>query len=518
MAFYVFSKKFMLTSEKKQQVEFGDFQTPPALAQQICQFLYSQGLRPASILEPTCGKGSLLVAALESFGPIQKALGIDINPDYVQQAEHALTGYSDLYDANAVLGNFFYMDWTTLFSQLPDPILIIGNPPWVTNAEVGTLSGQNLPAKSNFQQFSGLDAITGKSNFDISEWMLLHLLQQTKSHQATLAMLCKTSVARKVLTHTWKSHLPMADAAIYRIDAKKFFNVSVDACLLVCRMQSPGASPNICNIYHSLDKSTYQTTFGLVDNRLVANHNLYQQWQHLRGESAYQWRSGIKHDCARVMEFTQEASGYRNGLGELCDLENDYLYPLLKSSDVANATHPRPTRWMLVTQPAVGTDTHTIRLEAPKTWAYLNRHSRLLDDRKSVIYKTQARFAIFGVGDYSFAPWKVAISSLYKKLHFAVIAPYAGKPVVLDDTCYSIACATQAEAEHLATLLNSDIAAQFFSALIFWDNKRPITVEILHQLDIVAIAKELGGLEQLIRLTSVPVCADEEAQQLSLFG
>jgi len=507
----------MLISEKTKQVEFGDFQTPPALARQICQLLYSQGLRPASILEPTCGKGTLLIAAIESFGPIQKVLGLDINLDYIEQAQNALAVYTDLYNANAVLGNFFYTDWATVFNQLPDPILIIGNPPWVTNAEVGTLNGQNLPTKSNFQQFSGLDAITGKSNFDISESMLLHLLQQMKNRQGTLAMLCKTSVARKVLAHAWKNHWQMADAAIYRIDAKKFFNVNVDACLLVCQIQNDDTSDNICNIYLSLDKNTYQTTFGLIDNRLVADHKLYQQWRHLRGESVYQWRSGIKHDCARVMEFTLEATSYRNGLGELCDLENEYLYPLLKSSDVANATHPIPTRWMLVTQRAVGADTHTIRLEAPKTWAYLNRYSSRFDNRKSVIYKTQSRFAIFGVGDYSFAPWKVATSSLYKKLHFAVIAPYAGKPVVLDDTCYSIPCATQAEAEYLATLLNSDIAAQFFSALIFWDNKRPITVEILHQLDIAAIAKELGGLDQLTRLTSVLFCPHTEAEQLSLF-
>ena len=69
--------------------------------------------------------------------------------------------------------DFFKKDWPIMLDSLREPIL----PPWVTNSTVGTLGGTNLPTKSNFRRFNGLDAITGKSNFDISEWMLLHLLE-----------------------------------------------------------------------------------------------------------------------------------------------------------------------------------------------------------------------------------------------------------------------------------------------------------------------------------------------------
>ena len=38
------------------------------------------------------------------------------------------------------------------------------------------LASPNLPSKSNFQNRKGLDAVTGKANFDISEWMLIQLM------------------------------------------------------------------------------------------------------------------------------------------------------------------------------------------------------------------------------------------------------------------------------------------------------------------------------------------------------
>lgn len=47
--------------------EYGDFQTPPELASQVCRLLADRGTIPASILEPTCGIGNFLLAAVERF-------------------------------------------------------------------------------------------------------------------------------------------------------------------------------------------------------------------------------------------------------------------------------------------------------------------------------------------------------------------------------------------------------------------------------------------------------------------
>ena len=100
---------------------------------------------------------------------------------------------------------------------------------------------------------------------------------------------------------------------------------------------------------------------------------------------------------------------------------------------------------------------------------------------------------MFGVGNYSFTLWKVAISGFHKKLQFKVVGPCRSKPVVLDDTSYLVPCDSQNEAEYVASLLHSEPAQQFLFAFIFWDAKRPITIDILRRLDLLAVARELGS-------------------------
>ena len=68
-----------------------------------------------------------------------------------------------------------------------------------------------------------------------------------------------------------------------------------------------------------------------------------------------------------------------------------------------------------------------------------------------------------------------------------------GKPVVLDDTSYSVPCHAKSEAEYIESLLNSPVAGSFFEALIFWDAKRPITIDLLDSVDFLALARELGS-------------------------
>src|SRR3989442_11241151 len=66
----------------KAKVEFGDFQTPPRLARDVCALLLRRGVQPSSILEPNCGKGSFVLACLESFPSAQTVIGADINSTY----------------------------------------------------------------------------------------------------------------------------------------------------------------------------------------------------------------------------------------------------------------------------------------------------------------------------------------------------------------------------------------------------------------------------------------------------
>ena len=469
----------------KEKIEFGDFQTPDALARRTCEVLQELGVNPRSIIEPTCGKGAFLRAITKYFPYCKQVMGFEINRDYVHEA-NAIPGV-DVY-----CQDFFKKNWAGTLNILPEPILVIGNPPWVTNAAVGILGGSNLPTKSNFHQLNGFDAITGKGNFDISEWMLLHLLEWLSGREAVLAMLCKTAVARKVLSYAWRRNLQISGTTMFLIDAAKHFNASVDACLLVSLLKAGGKSKE-CEVHPSIDQTErVQSTFAFQQGRLVSDLNAFKAYGRFAGDSPIRWRSGVKHDCSPIIELRRTGfDEFQNGLDEVVSLESTNLYPMVKSSDLMKG-NLIPSRYMLVTQQSIGEDTARIAKEAPLTWQYLNSHAEQLDRRRSSIYRNKPRFSVFGVGPYTFAPWKVATSGFSKRLEFHTVGPFEEKPVVLDDTCYFLPCSTQEDAESLVALLNSKEAKGFFQSFVFWDSKRPITAQLLATLDLTKLAGEFG--------------------------
>ncbi|ABU57175.1 class I SAM-dependent methyltransferase [Roseiflexus castenholzii] len=478
-----------MRDQKQRKAEFGDFQTPIRLAREVCSLIARTGFRPASILEPTCGTGSFLKASLETFPDVSRVLGFEINPHHVLQAQYAVAPAFPHASIEVHQSDFFLTSWSEIVKALPEPILVIGNPPWVTNAALSTWGSSNVPMKSNLDNLPGIDALTGKSNFDISEWMLRKNIEWLNGKNGLLAMLCKTTVARKVLLYAWQNGLRIESASLYILDAREYFRASVDACLLVVRSNSTGNSKE-CQVFPSLHAQQPHSLFGLQDGMLVADVKSYLKRKDLTGTGFRGWRSGIKHDCSNVFELRIECGNLVNGLGEFVDIEPEVLFPLLKSSDLA--AHRKPHRWMLVPQRAMSDDPSRLRLDAPKAWNYLTAHAHLLDERKSSIYRNRPRFSVFGVGPYSFAPWKIALSGLYKKLEFVQVPPFLERPVVFDDTCYFFPCQSEEECNLLYELVTSEPAREFWSAFIFWDAKRPITAQLLNSLDLMALARLLG--------------------------
>lgn len=482
--------------------EYGDFQTPLSLARRVTALLRQAELHVATVVEPTCGVGMFLRAAAESFGKSPHYWGFDINLDHVETARAALVDLGS-FETTIEQRDFYSINWDEFLSQQVGPLLIIGNPPWITSAGMGAIGGNNLPVKSNRQGHSGLDAKTGKANFDISEWMLLRLLGALKAREATVAVLCKTATARKVLRHAWLQGLGLNSASLHLIDAAAEFGVSVDACLLYVRTGA-AKTESKATVYPSLSFDDPSTTFGLSAGELISDLNGYKALRDLDGKEHRKWRSGVKHDSARVMELTRIGGSFVNGFGETCDLEEEYVFPLLKSSDLANG-RVQPTRFVLLPQRKVGDPTDEIRHRAPKTWRYLMSHAEQLDGRGSSVYRGRARFSIFGVGDYSFSPAKVAISGLYKNVRFCALNSVSGKPIVVDDTCYFLPCGSEEEANFFVELLNSAPAQRFLSTLVFKDAKRPVTVDVLKRVDLLKLAERTGRFEEATEYLRPPI-------------
>ena len=122
---------------KLKTIEYGDFQTPLELSDQACQLLTRHGIDPVSIAEPTCGAGAFFISALENFPRIRSAFGLDINPEYISNLESLLKGKKKSVDVCFQAADFFEVPWNAIVNDLPSPLLVVGNPPWVTSDELG---------------------------------------------------------------------------------------------------------------------------------------------------------------------------------------------------------------------------------------------------------------------------------------------------------------------------------------------------------------------------------------------
>jgi hypothetical protein len=124
-----------------------------------------------------------------------------------------------------------------------------------------------------------------------------------------------------------------------------------------------------------------------------------------------------------------------------------------------------------------------------------------LNNRRSSIYKNKPDFSVFGVGPYSFKQWKIAISGLYKRLKFNLVGPLDGKTVAFDDTVNFLSFDKEEEAKLIFNLVTSYPALEFLESMVFWDEKRPITTEILRRLSLKEVARELRLIDEYLSLS-----------------
>ena len=488
----VITEKSNLVEEPNRR-EYGDFQTSQELASKSAAYIKAISNFDSFdfILEPTCGKGNFIIAALKIFIDIKKIVGVEIYQPYVWETKFKILSYF-LQNQNAskpeieiIHANVFDFDFNRLSKETKQlKTVVIGNPPWVTNSELSAIDSKNLPRKTNFKKHSGLEAMTGKGNFDIGESISLLILKHFSLHEGYFGFLVKNSVVKNLIFDQKNNALPIGKIQKLNIDAKKEFNVSVDACYFVAKFKLPYEFTCTDFDFYSLNENR---TFGWIENKFVNSISDYKKASDVEGKCQFVWRQGIKHDCSKVMEIEKYNGHYKNGLNQEFTIENDLVFGLLKSSDLKNTTTNSYRKLTIVTQRKIGQKTNYIKRDFPKTFAYLNQNAEYFDKRKSSIYLGKPRFSIFGVGDYSFMPYKVAVSGMYKSTHFTLVLPDNGKPIMLDDTCYFIGFEEKRFAQISLYLLNHEHAQQFLKAIIFPDSKRSITKDILMRIDFLKL-------------------------------
>lgn len=467
----------------------GDYQTPPDFSNLVCRYLKNVcNLHPDAVIEPTCGQGNFLRSAL--LLDAKEYIGIEINPQYCAQCRETIRDPRVRIIEQSIFGLA-----TLPLLHTRGSVLILGNPPWVTNSYLSTTESPNLPQKENFKHLHGMDALTGASNFDICENIILQMAHEYVGHLAVLAMLCKTSVARNVFQEFHRERLPFRSYKILRFDAKKVFSVHVDVCLLLMDLNESSALQDVCEVASLDDSLKPSSYFGYRSGRFYSN--LTGEADDFEGASCFSWRQGIKHDCASVMELCRSETGYKNRMQERVDIEETSVFPLVKSSMLKEPILHDFQKYVIVTQKKIREDTRLLQKTAPKTWRYLTDHRTALDRRKSIVYQGTPPFSTFGVGLYSFAPYKVGISGFYKQPIFSLLHNTDGKPVMLDDTCYYLSFPTYAPAYVAMLMLNNVRVQNFWKSIAFLDAKRPFTKKVLCRFDFLKACRSIQ-LQELL--------------------
>lgn len=463
----------MFGNEKK---EFGDYQTPIDFCLSICDYIkkYVLTYSPKEILEPTCGIGNFLYAAANTFD-CNNICGVEINADYAKEAKQAVP------IAKITVGDIFNFD-TRKTCQESD-VLIIGNPPWATNSNLL----YNLPKKINFKGLKGIDALTGSSNFDICEYIILKILDEYRDTNSAICMLCKTSVARNVILEMSRNKFSYQNIEILNFDSKKIFGISAAACVLIIKLSShiTDAKKIICQV-KDFESQKVLDTLTVLDGVIKTSNDA----ANLEGKCQMTWRQGVKHDCSKVMELDFKEAILSNKNKEIVNIEDTLIFPLVKSSHFKRPIIQDFSKFVIVTQTKPKQDTSYIQSKLPLTWKYLTDHIENFNNRKSVIYKNSPPFSMFGIGDYSFAQYKVALSGFYKKPLFSLL--HSNKPVMIDDTAYFLAFDNYENAYCMMLLLNSDTVQKFLLSIAFLDNKRPYTVKLLSRLDLKKCIKAVS--------------------------
>ncbi|AEW02374.1 hypothetical protein A4D02_00035 [Niastella koreensis] len=484
-------------NDEPDRSEYGDFQTNFELALAAVSLIKNKTVSPDVVVEPTCGVGNFILTALHQFETIQFVHAVEIYKPYIYETQFKILDFFLNSPGRTIPEiiihhcNVFDFDFSTIAnSHQSKQILIIGNPPWITNAKLSTLNSSNLPEKVNFKKHQGLDAITGKGNFDLAENISLMMLNSFRHNNGYLALLVKSSVIKNILYDQRKNNYSIQTIEQYKIDSKKEFNAAVDAALFACKTNS--APEYVCTEYDLYNPQQEQLKFGWLGDKFVSNLDEYIHTCIIDGACQFIWRQGLKHDCSAIMELDKINGHYFNSNNEKVVLEEDLVYGLLKSSDLKSSVINKTRKYTIVTQKKPGQDTSYIETSYPGIFNYLNSNKEKFDARKSSIYKGKPAFSIFGIGDYSFKTYKVAISGLYKTFHFTLITPQNDKSVMLDDTCYFIGFDNVEFAAYSYCLLNSSYAFHFLKSITFKDAKRIFTKDILMRIDMYKLARAAG--------------------------
>ncbi len=500
----------------------GEYYTPRGVAELAVDALDVADPASATVLDPGCGSGVFLavcadraVAALAeddsradgdsgaagSDSPPDEILatvtrlvrGVDVNPVAVGSAKLryllALAPVLAAADAEAVTLPVAHADALGLAGDgVPaygaahapdgDPTVdhLVGNPPWLPWGRLSETVRERWRDRYvealDLLPHDGAAARLGHANDDVSvlyAWVCVHRYLRAGGRAAFVLKRSATKgPAGKLLRQLRVGDRPLALARVHAFEDLRPFgrDARADAAIYSFVADADHQFPVPATVWRAGDAAPdFSTTAALRTSLAAEETGLVpvdpdepaSAWvredaeRAALGECAHDVRHGVKDDAAAVYGLDRD---------QLADVEPDLVYPYLKSRHVRRyGVDGHDLR--LVPQRTAGEDNEArLREQFPGTYAYLRAHRERLAARSSSWLDDGPFYAVFGLGDYTWADYKVVWCRLGFRPEFAVVSTVADpdlgeKPVVPGDHYMFVATDDEREAHLLCALLNS---------------------------------------------------------------
>jgi len=518
--------------------DLGEFFTPDWLADKTITLAGFNGEMDKIVFDPGCGSGSFLLAAaakkLERQAPapvvLYSIIGCDLNPLSVLSArlnflvllskhfqlplpevELPIFHYDSVFQTP--LGNTALASWQKCLSNGCD--YLIGNPPWISwnclpPVYRQRLENELLPQYVLFD-FHGQSARLGHGNDDyLSTFTLITVHRYLRQHGVCSFIIKQpllTNVSGKTFRHFSIRHreetIPLRVVKAVDLRALDPFGIANETAILVLEKNAPTVYPVAYEIWTrphgqieiQAEQAQPADETDLSSSWIIPNEN-WAQTRFMEGLNPYEIRHGLKHDAADILildivakdDHHLKVKRRDDASAEIYEIESKWVYPFLQPRHLQ--------RWgisgnayVVLPQRKAGEDNEAELAEHfPRTYAFLKKFQSRLAARRSKVFLRKPFYGLFGLGEYTHAPYKVCWVGLGFRPEFVVVEErrdlFLGrKTVVPDGTIYFMPFSDQAEAHFVCALLNSELVCKFLSARS-GKSKRGLSKKVVEQLEL----------------------------------
>jgi type I restriction-modification system DNA methylase subunit len=491
---------------RKIRLELGEYYTPRGLAELAIESLNISNIVEASFLDPGCGSGvfnsvciNRKIAAMDEKEPADvlsnitsSVFGIDLNPVAVKSTKLnyllSLLPVLEAADDIAIEIPVFLTDALKLtrdekiiYDDREIDISIshlVGNPPWITwdriDDDVKEIWKDKYVQKLNLLPHDSAVSRLGHANDDISipfVWVCIHhYLEENGGATFVLKRDIMKGPAGKLLRTLEVADRQLNMTHIHDLNKLRPFgkqvgaNVAVYTLVADTRSTFPieasswtreNTTPDFSSM-NTMQNSAHveQTNILPLDSDDSTSAWIREDAERgALGECDQDIRHGVKDDAQDVFSITRD---------QLADIEPDFVYPYLKSKHIVKYGLFGHELRLVPINKANEDNEELLKNEFPQTYQYLSQNRDILENRSSSWLDNGTFYNIFGIGDYTWAEYKLVWCRLGFKPHFAVVSTVndedlGEKMVIPGDHFMFIGTNNKQEAHFLCALLNSSI-------------------------------------------------------------